>query len=380
MPNATPAPVDAAAEREHAIIRTSNIGIAGNLVLAAFKVTVGTLSNSIAIVLDAVNNLSDALSSLITIVGTKLSRIPADRKHPYGYGRVEYLSALIIAVIVLSAGLTSLKESISATIHPETPSYTPVGLAIVAVAVVVKLVLGRYVKSVGERVNSGSLVASGTDATNDAIISATTLIAAAIYLRYGILLEGVLGTIISIVIVKAGVEMIKETLSKVLGERVDADLARTVREAALSVDGIRGVYDLSLNDYGPDRYSGTLHVEVDERLSAREVDSLCHRVQQVVAERGGVLITSVGIYATDVTGETTTMRERVQELVFSHEHVLQMHGFYADEEARAVRFDVVISFDDPNRAATHDAIVQECQATFPDYEFFVVLDVDVADL
>ncbi|MBQ1791104.1 MAG: cation transporter, partial [Oscillospiraceae bacterium] len=170
--------------REKTIIRTSIIGIVANVFLAAFKAAVGLMSHSIAIVLDAVNNISDAGSSLITIIGTKLAGMEPDKKHPFGYGRIEYLSAMIISVIVLYAGITSFVESVKKILHPETPDYTPVSLIIVAVAVVVKILLGRYVKRVGERVNSDSLINSGKDAMLDAVISASTLAAAVIFLVF----------------------------------------------------------------------------------------------------------------------------------------------------------------------------------------------------
>ncbi len=162
------------ASREKTIIRTSVIGIIANVFLSAFKAVIGVLTNSIAIVLDAVNNISDAGSSLITIVGTKLAGKAPDKKHPFGHGRVEYLSAMIISVIVLYAGLTSLTESVKQIIHPETPDYSTVSLIIVGVAVIVKIVLGRYVKSVGVKVKSDSLINSGEDARLDAVICASS--------------------------------------------------------------------------------------------------------------------------------------------------------------------------------------------------------------
>ena len=198
--------------REKTIIRTSIIGIIANVFLAAFKAVVGVLSHSIAIILDAVNNLSDAGSSLITIVGTKLAGREPDKKHPFGYGRIEYLSAMIISVIVLYAGVTSLVESVKQILHPETPEYTTASLVIVAVAVVVKILLGRYVKSVGVRVKSDSLVNSGEDATLDSIISASTLVAAAIFLLFHLSLEAWLGAVISLVIIKSGIEMLRDTI------------------------------------------------------------------------------------------------------------------------------------------------------------------------
>ena len=148
-------------DRSSQIIKTSIVGIVANVLLAVFKAVVGILASSVAIVMDAVNNLSDALSSVITIVGTRLSQRPADRQHPFGFGRIEYFSAIIIAVIVLSAGITSLIESVKKIFHPTEPVYTTVTLVVIVVAIVVKLVLGRYVKRKGEQLKSDALIASG---------------------------------------------------------------------------------------------------------------------------------------------------------------------------------------------------------------------------
>ena len=235
--------------REKTIVRTSIIGILVNVLLAAFKAAVGVLTSSIAIVLDAVNNLSDAASSIITIVGTKLAAREPDRKHPFGYGRIEYLSAMIISVIVLYAGVTSLIESIKKIIHPETPDYSVTALIIVAVGVLVKILLGRYVKGVGEKVNSDSLINSGKDATLDSVISASTLAAALIFLASGLSLEAWLGAVISLIIIRSGVEMLRETISEILGQRADAELVREIKKTVLSFPPVSGAYDLVLHKY-----------------------------------------------------------------------------------------------------------------------------------
>ena len=170
--------------RDKVIVRTSIIGILANIFLASFKAAVGIISSSIAIVLDAVNNLSDVMSSVKTIIGTKLARKRPDKAHPYGYGRVENLSATFIAVIVLYAGVTSFVESVKKIIHPAVPDYSAAAIIIVASAVVVKIILGIYVKKKGESVNSDSLISSGKDAMLDSVISFSTLIAAAVYLIF----------------------------------------------------------------------------------------------------------------------------------------------------------------------------------------------------
>ncbi|ACV23088.1 cation diffusion facilitator family transporter [Slackia heliotrinireducens] len=365
--------------RDAQIVRTSIVGIAANMLLAAFKAAVGLLSNSIAIVLDAVNNLSDALSSVITIVGTKLAGRTPDRKHPYGYGRIEYITTIIIGAIVLAAGFTSLKESVSSIINHEVASYETVTLVIVAVAVVAKVVLGRYVKAVGERVGSDSLVASGTDATMDSIISASTLVAAFIYIIWGVSLEGWLGAVISVVIMKAGFDILKEALDKILGQRVDGDLSRAIKQTVAETEGVYGAYDLVLNDYGPDRLTGSVHVEVDDDATARDIDIITRRIQQAVFAKYGVIINTVGVYATNNTGLAGQIRERAYEVAKAHPEVLETHGFYLDEELDRLSFDVVVSFDSKDRQAVADEIRREVQELYPQYKTVVLLDEDVSE-
>ncbi len=212
--------------RESTIVKVSTIGIITNVLLAAFKAAVGWLANSIAVTLDAVNNLSDALSSVVTIIGAKLANKAPDKEHPHGHGRIEYLSSMVVSSIVLYAGVMALVESIKKIIHPQLPRYSATFLIVVAVAVGVKLVLGRYVKAQGEKVNSGALVASGSDAFFDAVLSASVLLCAIFYLIFHISLEAYMGVVISLVIIKAGFGMLEETLHDILGKRTDAKVSR----------------------------------------------------------------------------------------------------------------------------------------------------------
>ena len=366
--------------REKTIVRTSVIGIIANVFLAGFKAVIGLMTNSIAIVLDAVNNISDAGSSLITIIGTKLAGREPDKKHPFGYGRIEYLSAMIISVIVLYAGVTSFVESVKQILHPETPDYSTVSLIIVAVAVVVKILLGRYVKGVGVRVNSDSLINSGEDATLDSVISASTLAAAGIFLLFGVSLEAWLGAVISLVIIRSGVEMLRETISRILGERNDEELSRQIHETVTGFPDVQGAYDLVLNNYGPDTWNGSIHIEVPDTYSADQLDQLIRRIQTTVYERHRVILTAVGVYSVNTRDEEIIgTREKVREIVFSHEHVRQMHGFYLTKEQKAMRFDIVISFDAKDRRAVYAEVVADVQAAFPDYTLQVTMDTDFAE-
>lgn len=368
-------------QRQKSIIRVSIVGILANVALAAFKAAVGLFSHSIAITLDAVNNLSDAASSAITIVGTKLASKAPDRNHPYGHGRMEYLTSMIVSAIVLWAGLTALVEAIKGIVNPQTPSYKTIGLVIIAVAVVAKLILGRYVSSAGKRLDSDALVASGADATFDALISASTLVAALLYMFTGISLEAWLGAIISVIIIKSGVEMLQEALSKVLGARVEADLARGIKQTACSVDGVLGAYDLILADYGPQRLWGSIHVELDENLTARQIDGITRQIQLAIYEQHKVLVHTVGVYATNVSkdSEAYAMRAALDDIISIEPHVLQAHGLYVDEKLKGATFDLVIAFEAGNREEVRDRVVQAMHERFPEYAFVGVIDSDIAD-
>ena len=366
--------------REKTIIKTSLIGIIANVFLAAFKAVVGLMSNSIAIVLDAVNNISDAGSSLITIVGTKLAGKEPDKKHPFGYRRIEYLSAMIISVIVLYAGITSFVESVKQIIHPETPDYNAVSLIIVAVAVVVKILLGRYVKGVGEKVNSDSLINSGEDATLDAVISASTLVAAGIFLIFHVSLEAWLGAIISLVIIKSGIEMLRDTVSQILGERNDIELARSIYATVKSFPDVQGAYDLVLNNYGPDTWNGSIHIEVPDTYSAAQLDQLIREIQMKVLSDHHVLLTAIGVYSVNTQDEEVIRtKEQVREIVFAHEYVRQMHGFYLVKEKKTMRFDIVISFDAKDRREVYSSVIADVKKAFPDYELQVAMDTDFTE-
>ncbi len=363
--------------REKTIIKTSIIGIIANVFLAGFKAVIGLMTNSIAIVLDAVNNISDAGSSLITIVGTKLAGKQPDKKHPFGYGRIEYLSAMIISVIVLYAGITSFVESVKQIIHPETPEYNAVSLIIVAVAVVVKILLGRYVKGVGKKVNSDSLINSGEDATLDSIISASTLVAAGIFLLFHISLEAWLGAIISIVIIKSGIEMLRDTISQILGERNDAELAKAIHQTVTSFPDVHGAYDLVLNNYGPDTWNGSIHIEVPDTYSADQLDQLIREITMKVLREHHVILTAIGVYSVNTKDpEVIAAQRTVREIVLAHEHVRQIHGFYLLKDQKTMRFDIVISFDAKDRRAVYAEVVSDVQKSFPDYELQVAMDTD----
>lgn len=365
--------------RSRVIVTTSVIGIAANVLLVAFKAVVGLLSNSIAILLDAVNNLTDALSSTVTIIGIRLANRKPDKKHPLGHGRSEYISALIVAAIVLYAGLTALIESVKKIFAPEPAEYSTATLIILGAAIAVKLVLGFFVKRQGEKVDSGSLSASGKDALFDALLSSSVLICAIVYLLTGVSLEAYVGVLISGVIIKSGVGMLIDTISDILGKRADPELTTQIRSILNDADEVLGAYDLILYNYGPNRNYGTVHLELPDTMTVDAVDRLTRSLQERVYLETGVILTGVGVYSYNTADdECAKMRNEVLKQVLSHDWALQMHGFHLDPEKKEMRFDVVMSFD-VNHTEALKTLYGEIGELYPDWSLLITADFDVSD-
>lgn len=367
-------------KREKEVIKTSIISILANIVLAGFKAFVGLLSNSIAIISDAVNNLSDALSSIITIIGTKLAGKAPDKKHPYGYGRIEYMTSLIVSAIVLYAGITALIESIKKIIHPEKVDYTTITLIILIAGIIVKFILGIYVKKKGKEVNSDSLVASGADAFNDAILSISVLLSAVIYMIFKINIEAYVGILLSVFIIKAGIELIKESVDNMLGIRVESSLAKSIKKDITKEKDVQGAYDLILNDYGPDKYLGSVHIEVKDTLTVSEVDKISRRITKIIGEKYGVILHTIGVYSVNTKDKKIIdIKRDVSKIVFSNEGILQMHGFYVDIKEKAMSFDIIIDFKNKNREEVYNKIYDEVKNKYKEYDISITLDIDVSD-
>ena len=360
--------------RSQRIIRTSIIGIVANVLLAAFKAAVGILASSVAIVMDAVNNLSDALSSVITIIGTKLSERPADREHPFGFGRVEYFSAIIIAVLVLSAGITSLIESVKKIFNPTEPEYTTVTLIVNVVAIVVKLVLGQYVKRQGQQLKSDALIASGSDALFDAIITLATLVSAGIMLLWNVSLDGILGALISLVIIKAGIEMLASPVNELLGARISQELVHDIKQEVGAFEGVHGVFDIILHNYGPNVLIGSLHINVYDTMNAYDIQGLTRSISEQMYAKHGIIMT-VGVYAI-ATGENkrSELQSTVMQALAKHPEIVQVHGFYYFEKEHRVSVDVVPDISVHDEAALSARLTEELHALIPDKEITIVID------
>lgn len=366
--------------RNKTIIQASLLGIFTNLFLVFFKTTIGILSNSIAIILDAVNNASDALSSLITIIGSKLASKRPDKKHPLGYGRIEYISAFIVSAIVIYAGITSIIESIKKIISPEPVDYSFISLLILSVALIIKFLLGIFVRRQGKKVDSGALIASGTDALFDSILSISVLISAVIYIFTDCSLEAYVGVIISIFIVKSGIEMLMETLNDILGSRADPQIIKQIKASINELEEVRGCYDIILNDYGPNKNYASLHIEVADTMTANQIDSLTRKIEQKVYCETGIILSAIGVYSYNTNNdEAAQIRDTILAKIKTHNWLIQMHGFYIDILNKSMRFDAVVSFDIKAQEALK-ILYQDINELYPDYTIQIAPDLDYSDI
>lgn len=366
--------------REKTIIKTSVIGILGNVLLVGFKATIGFIAGSVAIIMDALNNLTDALSSIITIIGTKLSNKKPDKKHPFGHGRVEYITSTLIAALILFAGGMAIYESIVSIIdyfkNGTMPDYSWWALIIIGAAVVVKVAIGIFFKIQGKKVNSDALKASGTDALWDSVLSLATLVGAIFAYTLHWYVEGYLGILIGLFILKSGIGILRESISSIIGERYDAEETKQIIEDINSIPGVKGAYDLILNSYGHKKNIGSVHVGVDGSLNAFQIQTIERMVTIMMYQKHNTIMT-VGIYADNIeTPESKKIRSSLSNLTKNNPNILQMHGFFVDVEHKVANFDLVFSFDELHPEEEIEKIKKELEKEFPEFTFIVTLDRD----
>ena len=362
--------------RQDQIVRTGFWGIGVNLLVSAGKAAVGFVSGSMAIVMDAVNNLTDILSSALTIIGVKLAGRPADDKHPFGYGRIEYFTAVIIALLILVAGGTSLLESIKGILHPEPQEYSLVSFLIITFTLLMKYFLGVYTKRQGKRLHSDSLVSSGSECIYDCIVSVATIVSAVLMVTLGWNVDSWLAAIIACLIIKVGLEMLISPINELLGLRNDPELTSSIKARVReAVPGVRGVYDVVLHNYGPEQNIGALHVEVDDTLAASHLHHMTRQIQQVVRHDFGLFVT-VGFYAHHKEGTESAAEEAVvRQHVMQQDGVLGMHGFYVNHQDRLLSFDIVYSFRLSHPITLRTQVTEWLrQHGYADHEIMIGLD------
>ena len=364
-------------ERNRAIIQTSVFGIVGNLVISVFKLYAGVVANSVSIIADGVNNITDSLSAVITIIGTKLSEREPDREHPFGYGRIEYLSSLTIGIIILYAGLHALQESVLRILRPQPVSYTWLTMLVVLAGLIIKLAIGLYTKKAGKRLDSEALIASGADAVNDSTGSAAILLAALVYLATGFSIEAWVGAAIAILIAANGIHTLRITAHGILGEPAELEKVNAVRDAILTFPEVEGVYDIVIHSYGREKLLGSAHIEVHDTYTVAWVDNLQRAIIRKVKKDTGVEMLGLSIYAINTRSEAAIKaREEVRAAVRETEGALEMHGFYIDNVDKTMNFEVMLQYGTRSRESLHDELLQKLQKKFPEYHIHIRVEPD----
>ena len=319
--------------RERNIIRASAVGIGANVALCGAKAAIGLISNSIAIILDALNNLSDALSSVLVLAGISLANKPANREHPFGFGRFEYLTTLTIALIILGTGVFSLVQSFDKALNPEPSEYGWAGVSVLVLAIGAKLLLSRYYRRQGEANESDTLKVTAGDALFDAVITGATM---------------------------------------------DSGLVETLKKEIAANDKVLGVYDMIIHDYGPGRKLGSVCIGVEDTMTAHEVQDLTRSIQSQILGRHGILFT-IGIHAMNWKDPgTRIMYDSIMDMVHGCPGVLEVHGLYIDPKDKTISFDVVVDFSVKDKAALRSKLLEELSSSYPDYRTDIIVDSDIS--
>ena len=367
-------------KRSHVIVRTSIIGIFANVLLVIFKGIVGILANSVSIIMDALNNLTDALSSVITIIGTKLSLKRPDKNHPYGYGRIEYITSTLIAALILFAGGMAVYESVNSIIdyykNGTMPDYQIYSIIIISMAIVVKILLGLYFRYQAKKVNSENLNSSGLDALFDSLLSLGTLISLIFAMTLHFYIEGYVGILIDLFIIKSGIELIKESLSSMIGNRFDKDLIKEIKQDIARIPNVLGAYDLILNSYGHNKNIGSIHIAVSDTLEALEIQKIEREIASLMQEKYNTILTT-GIYVLNSKDEDVKeMNKSLNDIIKKHNNVLQYHGFYYEKNKDIMSFDLVISFDEEDVDNLILSIKDDMQKLYPNTTILINFDQD----
>ena len=331
--------------RENIIIRTSTIGIIVNFLIAGMKIVVGAITHSLAIMTEGINNASDAINSVLTIIGTKLSNKHPDEKHPFGYGRIEYLTGVVISIIIIYAGIESFKEAIHSLINKEEMTVSIVSMVLVAISGVVKFLLGFYTEKKGVETDSQALIAVGRDSKNDSFISLITIITILIYLFFYISIDAYVGILFSIMIFRAGVTTLKDSISDIIGSKGEKELADKIYDEVRKTEGVLGAADLMLHNYGPEKYSGSINIEIDHSKTIGDIYNIIHELQLHIMHDYNVTMV-FGMYAVDNDNETIKkMRKDIADFILHYDGVTSMHALYYSEKENKIYCDFIVKYE-----------------------------------
>ena len=353
------------------------VGILCNILLTAAKFIVGSVTGSIAITADAANNLSDAGSSAVTLVSFRLANKPADDEHPFGHGRIEYVMGLVIAGLILYAGVDALRGAAGKLLHPEAMEFTWAAVAVLVLSILVKIYMSVFYRRIGRKIGSTAMEMSGADALNDTISTALTLVCLLVYKFTGLDLDAYAGIVVAVLLLKTGYEGGKETLGQLLGQRPSAELAEKVRQIVLSYPEVLAIHDLVIHDYGPGRCHVSLHAEVDGEGNIYELHEAIDRAMSELDHKLGCF-SVIHMDPVDTKNERLAeMREETVQLLRSIDPVLSLHDFrmVPGKHRANLVFDVLVPFgyklsDEDVRKAVRAAVEER----HPDCRCIIQID------
>lgn len=352
-------------------------GIVCNILLFLGKLLAGLLSGSVSVMADAFNNLADASSSLVTLLGFKLAEKPADPHHPYGHARIEYLSGLVVAVMILFIGAELAKSSVSKILHPEAVQFTWLTAGILAASILMKLWLAGFCKKLGTQIGSAALEATAADSRNDVISTAAVLLAGLLSMFFQWQLDGFMGLAVACFILYSGVGIARETIDPLLGEAPDPALVQSIRDQILSYDKVLGIHDLIVHDYGPGRRFASVHVEMD----SREDPLVCHNILDDIERdfAANHRIQLVVHYDPVVTNdaELNQMRTLVETEIQRIDPRLTIHDFRMVRGPKHTNliFDMALPFDMLDKQDALKSLIDE-KIQFQNQKYYTVITFD----
>lgn len=362
--------------REGLIVGTSAMNLIVNLLVAAMKIIVGLLASSIAIVSDGIHNATDAATSLMTVVGVKLSSRKPTKKFPYGFGRIEYLTSLVIAGLILLTGFELLESSVKLIFEPAELDISYLSLALIAAAAVVKLFLGRYTIAVGKKTGSTSLTALGLECRNDFFVSAITLVTSLLFIFFSLQLDAYAGLITSLLILKAGIEVLGETVGELLGKSDHKEFADKLYREIRANPMVINAADMRIHNYGPDAHTASVNIEVDHKLTVEQVYAVIHELQlQIMHEHDVTMV--FGIYAVDKDApQAAEMREKIARFVSAREHVLSYHALFVNPRESRIYCDLIVDYELSDWDALRADFTAYMAELYPDYSLELVIETE----
>ncbi len=362
--------------RNTIITQTSWLGILANVLMAIVKIIIGVLTSSIAIISEGVNNATDSLTAVIALIGTKLANKHPDKKHPFGYRRIEYLTGLVIATIIVVTGIEMLTTSTKIIFNPTKLSISYISLIIIAISAIIKFTLGTYTIKIGKKVNSIALEAVGIDGRNDSFISIITIVSALFFLILNISIDAYAGIIISILIIKSGFNALKDTISELLGRPGQKELADKIYKEIHNTKEIINAADMMLHNYGPNTWSGSVNVEVDHAKTVGEIYQVIHKLQLKIMHEYKVVMV-FGIYAVDHDHEDVkTIRQDIDIFVSKNKHIKSIHAMYLDPQTNKIYCDFVVDYDLKDWNTLKENFLEYMAKKYPNNEIELTIETE----